>query len=666
MKNIRMSVKLVGGFVCTAVIALVIGLVAITRIGGLTEHMNDIGRIHLPGDDSLLRIKAESNAIMTSVRTLMSPFLDSAARDRIYADIAASQERLKKAEAVYAPLPKTKEEAELWSRFPAALAELNKYIGQAVELSRNLQGVDILNPDAFMTNMQLFRGDHYAGEVNACRLLVDGTQFQGGDDPTKCNFGKWMAAYTTKNPAMAKILADVKPVHDHFHAAVGDIKTAHAKGDHAGAKAAFASRMVPSAQKVFDHFAEMRAETQKSVEIFNQLGKVLTVDSVKASSDLFQLIEKLVEVNMREAGIAIAEGEEDASSGRAVTIAGMIVGVILALALGVLIARGITVPAGKGVAFARSMAGGDLTRTLDIHQKDELGVLADALRDMTGKLSEVMNEIREGADNVSSGAMQLSSTAESLSQGASQQAASVEEVSSSMQQMSANIQQNADYAAQTEAMAVKAAKDAEGGGEAVRRTVSAMSQIAEKISIIEEIARQTNLLALNAAIEAARAGEHGKGFAVVAAEVRKLAERSGVAAGEISALSTESVAVAKQAGDMLAAIVPDIQKTAGLVQEIAAACREQGEGASQINNAIQQLDQVIQQNASASEEMASTSEELSSQSEQLLATIAFFKTGGEERRGVHPKAIAPARKASKALAPKTISKASDDSGFERF
>ena len=194
-----------------------------------------------------------------------------------------------------------------------------------------------------------------------------------------------------------------------------------------------------------------------------------------------------------------------------------------------------------------------------------------------------------------------------------------------MEQMAANIRQNADNAMQTEKIASKSAEDAKQGGEAVAKTVSAMKEIASKISIIEEIARQTNLLALNAAIEAARAGEHGKGFAVVAAEVRKLAERSQHAAAEISELSGSSVEVAEQAGKMLAEMVPDIQRTAELVQEISAASKEQDTGAEQVNQAIMQLDQVIQQNASASEEMASTSEELSSQAEQLQDTIAFFK-----------------------------------------
>jgi methyl-accepting chemotaxis protein len=200
--------------------------------------------------------------------------------------------------------------------------------------------------------------------------------------------------------------------------------------------------------------------------------------------------------------------------------------------------------------------------------------------------------------------------------------------------MTANIRQNADNAIQTEKIATKAADDAQQGGDAVNQTVVAMKEIADKIMIIEEIARQTNLLALNAAIEAARAGEHGKGFAVVAAEVRKLAERSQIAAGEINELSTSSVDVAEKAGNVLNALVPDIRKTAELVQEISAASREQDAGAGQIAKSIQQLDAVIQQNASTSEEMASTSEELSGQSEQLAEIVSFFKVN-EDFSGFH-------------------------------
>ena len=330
----------------------------------------------------------------------------------------------------------------------------------------------------------------------------------------------------------------------------------------------------------------------------------------------------------------------------------MIIGLIFAAAFGITIAffitRAITKPIFMGVKFAETVANGDLSQRLDITQKDEIGQLAMALNNMVDKLKDVVANVQSAADNVASGSQELSASSEEMSQGSTEQAAAAEEASSSMEQMAANIRQNADNAMQTEKIASKSAEDAKKGGESVAQTLTAMKEIASKISIIEEIARQTNLLALNAAIEAARAGEHGKGFAVVAAEVRKLAERSQHAAAEISELSGSSVEIAEQAGQMLSEMVPDIQRTAELVQEISAASKEQDTGAEQVNQAIMQLDQVIQQNASASEEMASTSEELSSQAEQLQDTISFFKVdtkGGSKVRQA-PQPVAKKKQAS--------------------
>jgi methyl-accepting chemotaxis protein len=295
--------------------------------------------------------------------------------------------------------------------------------------------------------------------------------------------------------------------------------------------------------------------------------------------------------------------------------------------------------------LADRVADGDLTvQPQPLSDKDTLGL---ALERMVDRLRGVVADAITASNNVSAGSQELSAASEQISQGATEQAASAEEASASMEEMAANIKQNADNAAQTEKIARQSSADAEVSGQAVAQAVDAMQTIAEKITIVQEIARQTDLLALNAAVEAARAGEHGRGFAVVASEVRKLAERSQTAAAEISAVSSDTVKAAQSAGEMLTSLVPNIRKTAELVAEISAACREQDVGASQINEALQQLDKVTQQNADASDKMSATSEELAAQAEELQASIAYFRIedGASSRKAapVRPAARKPAK-----------------------
>ncbi len=411
-------------------------------------------------------------------------------------------------------------------------------------------------------------------------------------------------------------------------------------------------KAIEETQKIHDSMASHTKEMM-SIHRAQASNMNLTEGEVKEREVMNNLdkdgqeIRKQMEIAEKMAGTDMDSAMQRADNAHAAAnrliLTFTIVGFVLAMVIGYGLSRSITKPLEEGVSVSEKLANGDLTVSVEVSSQDETGRLLNSMKSMVERLKGVVADVKVAADNVASGSDQLSSGAQQMSQGTTEQAASTEEASSSVEQMNATIRQNADNAMQTEKIALKSSSDAQESGKAVAETVEAMRQIAQKINIIEEIARQTNLLALNAAIEAARAGEHGKGFAVVAAEVRKLAERSQTAAGEISELSIKSVDVADKAGQMLAKLVPDIQKTAELVQEISASSKEQASGADQINGAIQQLNTVVQQNAGAAEEMASTAEELSSQADQLQSTVRFFKIEGngnalpgQQRRALKP------------------------------
>ncbi|WP_243361920.1 methyl-accepting chemotaxis protein [Fundidesulfovibrio terrae] len=677
MKNLKLGMKIGLGFGILILIAALLGGMAMLNMGLVGKQADRLAEEIAPEVQIANMVERSAQNAMLAMRTYgltgEDAYWDTASKalDEMEKNIKDARDLAQK----YPGLVKLKENAE---KAAAAAAEYRRLAGQTREADKAMAtGRKVTEEGAqlFIKNCTDFQDSQTEAMQREIEAKLDPAKLRERTDKLD-----WIVDVTNMGNAIrvanlnAQVKRDPKVLEEamkHFDSINGLLeKLKPITRNEANI------RQLTEIKKGADMYREGMVSLLKGMVSLQELGKKRNeagVAMIKASQDT-------AEGGVKETRDVTTEASSSLASASTIMGVGLVLAVIVGVGVAIFITKGITGPVVQGVGFAQKMAEGDMTQDLHVDQQDEIGVLANALRDMTQRLNEVMGEVVEGANNVASGSQELSATSETLSQGASEQAASVEEVSSSMEQMASNIQQNADNAVQTEAMALKAARDAEEGGQAVAQTVGAMKQIAEKISIIEEIARQTNLLALNAAIEAARAGEHGKGFAVVAAEVRKLAERSGYAASEISALSSESVAVAEKAGSMLGAIVPDIKKTAELVQEIAAASREQNAGADQINKAIQQLDQVIQQNASASEEMASTSEELSSQAEQLLATVGFFRLrGGHTLRRPAPKALPAAahaapRRASapaKAPAPKKgvvldLASQTHDDDFEKF
>ncbi len=439
-----------------------------------------------------------------------------------------------------------------------------------------------------MINMRIL--DHFKwADALAIDSILFGKEFTGQLDHTKCALGQWYYSYQP-DKELEVIYARLEKPHARLHATASRITNALKEGRADVAMNVYETETVPALKETHDILTEL-SEKAKTI-------------SEKALSNMDNAQRAMERIFF-------------------VVFAGVVA--LLFAGTSFFLARPLKNSLTSISKWVATIAAGDLRNDIHIKTDDEIGDIAAKLNGMIENIRETVTGVKLAAENVNSGSTQLSSGAEQMSQGTRQQAALAEEASSSIEEMNATIRQNADNAHETEKIALKSAADATESGNAVSKTVGAMKEIAAKISIIEEIARQTNLLALNAAIEAARAGEHGKGFAVVAAEVRKLAERSQAAAGEISQLSVTSVEVAEKAGQMLAKLVPDIQKTAELVQEISAASKEQTSGSAQINAAIQQLNHVIQQNAGATEEISATAEELLTQAEQLRGAIAFFK-----------------------------------------
>ncbi len=631
-KNMKIGMKIGGGFGLLILIACILGGIAITNMGTIKGEAEVLAGQYAPEVEHANLLERTSLQIMYAMRgygyTEEEDFLDTA-----NTGMKALLEGIKETQAL-------SERADQLVTLKGAISEIEESVTDYQELMTKTE-----------KTIELLAENRHTLDLTAATYMKNCNEYLAGQNERleKELFEGIKAEKLTERLQKNILINDVIDIGNATRIAAW---RSQAERD---------PEIIEDAMKNFegldDKYAGLRRITfldadKKLIDEIEEAGKTY----ISAMEDLlknWRTLQDLGEERTEEGEMVTSKAEvlalaavegtlgvanesvDTLSSSQMVMVTGLIIALILGLAIAFFISKAITAPIQEAVKVADRLAEGDLTVDITVDSKDETGQMLGAMKRMVEKIKGVVGEILSASENVAGGSQQMSSGSEEMSQGATEQAAAAEEASSSMEQMAANIKQNADNALQTEKIALKSAEQAKNSGSAVQETVSAMRDIAEKIAVIEEIASKTDLLALNAAIEAARAGEHGKGFAVVASEVRKLAENSRTAAGEISNLSKSSVDIAEDAGRMLTELVPDIQKTAELVQEISAASNEQNAGADQINQAIQQLDQVIQQNAGAAEEMSSTSEELASQAEQLQDTIGFFRidNGGGRRSG---------------------------------
>ncbi|MGA2499575.1 MAG: methyl-accepting chemotaxis protein [Tepidisphaeraceae bacterium] len=586
--------RLVVSFMGVAVITLVLGLVGYFGAIRSGQAVNEIGRVRLPGVQSVLTISESCERINAAQRTLLNDNLSAADRKRQAETISKAREEYQEAMKAYEAMPKTAGEAAVWQEFVAALGQWRRDNEAFFKINGEFDALGVTHPAVLQRDVQQFTADHYKGTLNILQHVQKGEECRGGDDPTACNYGKWVATFESTNPELKRIIDETQPFHAAFHAAVKRANELVAKGDKEGAIVVVRGELEQAAERTRAGFAGLLAEATKASEVSQKLNRQALVVCGTSQNKALELLAKLVEINTTAATNEVKAAEAQASLLKTVSIAAMIAGVVLALGMGILISRGIN----------------------------------KALRHIAAGLSA-------GSEQTSSASSQVASASQSLAQGASEQAAALEETTSSLEEMSSMTRKNAETARQAAAISTETKDAAIKGNQAMVRMSAAINEIAKSagdtakiIKTIDEIAFQTNLLALNAAVEAARAGEAGKGFAVVAEEVRNLAMRSAEAAKNTASLiegsvnsSRNGVGISAEVAGMLEEITTAATKVNSLVGEIATASNEQAEGIGQISTAVNQMDKVTQSNAANAEESASAAEELSSQAVELSGTV---------------------------------------------
>jgi methyl-accepting chemotaxis protein len=593
-KNLRLSVKLIGGFVVVAVITLVVGYMGWNGVSTLSHDLEGVGKIRVPAIDNLGKMESDLHKLRVGTRTLLNARLDDASRQRQFGNIASAMADYKKAAADYDKLPKSPEEAKLWQQLGPASEELRKGNEEVQRLAHDLEKTGLPNPLLLQKNLETFRGDHYRLSTQILQSLQTKSDFAGGEDETQCNFGKWLAGFKTTNPDINAALQGVMASHQKFHQSVKKIKGLMKTGEVTGGQQIFTQEMAPAMEETFKGFAKLREIAGQAEELYDKMEAQAMGRARDKELEVFKGLEGLVKINNDHVAKDLQDAYAHAGRAKYLSLGGMVAGFGMALFLGIFLSLSITRP-----------------------------------------LNRVIAGLSEGSEQVASAAIQVSSASQSLAQGSSQQAAALEETTSSLEEMNSMTRGNADNAKQADSLMLETTRVVQAANQSMGELTVSMKEVstaseetAKIIKTIDEIAFQTNLLALNAAVEAARAGEAGAGFAVVADEVRNLAMRAAEAAKNTANLIEGTVSKVKEGSELVGKtatafgeVAESTHKVKELVGEIAAASMEQAQGVDQINKAVTEMNGVTQQVAANAEESASSSEELNAQAEQMKGYV---------------------------------------------
>ena len=665
MKNLKLGVKLVGGFILTAIIILAVGITAIVQQGKLHQLEEDLAADHLPAVQYMLEIKSEAAAIAGLMRTLLTPYATKEQRIELHQGLIDGRKVYGEAKEKFLKLDFAKDVEPEWKIFSDNISNWVTVNNKAVELSKGLVDSDMVNPTLLNNHMNDFEIAHQSLLAKLGKLIAFNEPFDGGTDGTACSLGKWLDNMDTSNPDIIKLTNELRPIHLKLHETVAQIKTDVAENRTFQARDVTLNQLYPLSGQVFDYVGKMKDISNAAYTSFEEMNKLLLEEAAIHQKETFAAMDTIVEKAILGADVAVQEGESIARTGTIITTTGIVLGVVLALVLGLYLTVIITKPLSKGVELSKAMAAGDMTRTMDVDQKDEIGVLAKSLNEMAGNLRKMITDVSKGVASVNTSSNQLTEISDQMSSGADdtanrsgQVAAAAEEMSTNQntiaaameqasinvnmvatatEEMSATINEIAHNSTRAKEITNQAVDQSQKASVRVNELGRAADEINKVTEAITEISEQTNLLALNATIEAARAGEAGKGFAVVANEIKDLAKQTAAATLDIKSKIQgiqEATGITVKEINEISKVIADVDlivaTIATAVEEQTATTREIAENVSQASSGITEVNENVAQSSTVAGEIAADIAEVNNSAKKMSRNSSTVKESAGE------------------------------------